>query len=130
MTEAARILNLTFKRVLLTQVVLVAATAAAVSLWLPAAHGRAVVAALYGGGISLLAAFRLARSLNAATPGPIVQPQRASLRLYAGAAERFVVSGVLLALGMGVFRLPPLALIAGFGVAQLGFIGGFSGVNR
>lgn len=129
MTEAARILNLTFRRVLLTQMFLVVATAAGVSLWLPQTHGRAALAALYGGGISLLAAWRLARSLNAATPGADIQAARASLRLYAGAAERFLVSGLLLALGIAAFRLPPLALIAGFGIAQLGFFGGISGAG-
>ncbi|MHB1515428.1 MAG: ATP synthase subunit I [Acidiferrobacteraceae bacterium] len=126
MTEAARILQHTFRRVALMQGGLMA-VAAGVAAWFARddrwAHAGA--SALYGGAISLLVAWRLAHSLNAAATGG-----SGSAQLYLGAAERFVLVAVLLALGFAVLKLAPLAVIGGFALAQLGFLGGAGAAGR
>ncbi|MHB1528339.1 MAG: ATP synthase subunit I [Acidiferrobacteraceae bacterium] len=124
MTEAARILQHTFRRVALMQGGLMA-VAAGVAAWF-ARDDRWVHAgasALYGGAISLLIAWRLAHSLNATATG-------GSTGLYLGAAERFVLVALLLALGFAVLKLAPLAVIGGFALAQLGFLGGAGVAGR
>lgn len=42
--------------------------------------------------------------------------------LYRTAVERFVLVGVMFALGLGVWRLDPLALLTGFIVGQLALV--------
>ncbi len=75
-----------------------------------------VWAALYGGGIALgvsgLLAFRLVR---ASRPGAGV------LGLYLGAVERLVFVAVAFAAGIAALGLTPIALLVGFGAAELGY---------
>lgn len=129
MTEAARILNRTFRRVAMAQLVLTLCAAVAAAWIAGNAPGHAAASALFGGLVSVLGAWRLAHSLNAATPRPAADTAAAS-RLYLGAAERFLGALVLLVVGIVALRLAPLALIAGFGAAQLGFFGGVPTLGR
>lgn len=119
MTEAARILKHTLRRVALLQGALIV-VAGACAAWLGRDQGaaRSALAALYGGLVSVFIAWRLARSLNTA-PG-----ETGSARLYLGALERFVSVALFLGVGFSVLHLEPLAVIGGFGLAQLGFLGG------
>jgi len=75
------------------------------------------VSALYGSGLCIISAYLLgggvARMADGAASG--------AWYLYGGAAARFVLVLVGLAVGMGVFRLDPLAVLAGFVTAQLAF---------
>ena len=48
--------------------------------------------------------------------------------LYRTALERFVLVGVLFALGLGIWQLDPLALITGFIVGQLALV--FNGTGK
>jgi len=48
--------------------------------------------------------------------------------LYRTALERFVLVGVLFALGLGVWRLDPLALLTGFIVGQTALV--FTGTGK
>jgi hypothetical protein len=45
-----------------------------------------------------------------------------ALHIYLGAMERFVFVMLGMGVGMGWLRLPPLAMIAGFSVAQAGYL--------
>jgi ATP synthase protein I len=52
----------------------------------------------------------------------------ASLRvLYRSALERFIVIALLFALGLGIWRLAPLAVLAGFVAGQLALV--FTGIK-
>ena len=48
--------------------------------------------------------------------------------LYRTALERFVLVGVLFALGLGVWQLDPLALLTGFIVGQMALV--FTGTGK
>ncbi|MHB1950357.1 MAG: hypothetical protein ACYCQK_02645 [Acidiferrobacteraceae bacterium] len=117
MTEAARILHHTLRRVAAAQAALIV-FAALVAAWLGRNHAWGSVwagaGALYGGLVSLFIAWRLARSLDGGGSG----------RLYLGALERFVSVALFLGLGLAVLHLEPLAVIGGFALAQLGFLAG------
>jgi hypothetical protein len=49
-------------------------------------------------------------------------PQRHMLSFYRSSIERFVVVGILLALGMVVLKLTPMVMILGFIVGQLTWV--------
>ena len=82
------------------------------------------VSALYGGAIALvvtsLLAFRLAR---AARPGAGV------IGLYLGTFERFLFIGAAFAFAIAVLKLLPVALLAGFAGAEIGYFFG-AGILR
>lgn len=83
--------------------------------------------ALYGGAIALASSTLLGRSLKAATEAAKFSPNQGTRTLYLGAVQRFLLVLGLLAVGMGLWRLPPLALIAGFAGAQAAFL--FGGIG-
>jgi len=73
--------------------------------------------ALYGSGICIVSAYLLgggvARMADNTASG--------AWYLYGGAVARFVLVLVGLAVGMGILRLDPLAVLVGFVIAQLAF---------
>ena len=85
----------------------------------------AAQAALYGGGIVMFNVWMMNRRIQAAIELAKVAPGQEVKILYIAAAQRFIVTLVLLGLGMGGFQLPPLPLLIAFAVAQLGYL--FSG---
>lgn len=97
-----------------TFVVMVAASAGYFLSW------PGVAAALLGGSIVLinvLLQFWALRKAERQARADAAHNLRIMMRC---AMERFVVTIALFALGMGVWKLPPLALIAGFVVALTG----------
>jgi len=76
----------------------------------------AACSALYGGaiamGVSGLLAFRLARASR---------PGAGLAGLYLGAAERFIFVAAAFGGGIAAIGLAPLPMIAGFGIAELGY---------
>lgn len=104
------------RRVVLTQgalTLLVAAIFWAVAGWSEAA------AALYGGGVVAVISgwqgWRLRRLDRGASPASDM------IALYTGMVQRYAAVFVLLGLGLAVWRMAPLPLIAAFAVAQLGY---------
>ncbi len=88
-------------------------------------QGRAAAwAALYGGLVTLVASLWLGRGIARAGHSARHADSRPQWILYVGAVQRFVVVLALLAVGFGVLKLDPLALIAGFAATQLGFVAG------
>lgn len=75
------------------------------------------LSALYGSGLCIVSAFLLgggvARVANNGAFG--------AWHLYGGAVARFVLVLVGLAVGMGILKLDPLAVLVGFVAAQLAF---------
>ncbi len=122
MSYAAEILSKSIRRVLLTQLLLTLAVAAAY-LVIDGLSGRRgpVPSALFGGAAALASTWFLGRRVRRAseTASHIAGGQ---LGFYAGAAPRFVITIVLLGVGMGWLKLAPVPLIVAFGLAQFGFV--------
>lgn len=79
-------------------------------------------AAAYGGATALLSAWALGVSVRQAARVAREVPGRETTPLYIGAVARFAGVLVLFGVGMGVLGLPPLAVIGGFVVAQVGYV--------
>ena len=85
--------------------------------------GHAVPATLFGGAIAMANAVLLSRRLEAASDLAQDNPNAGALTLYLGVIQRFVFTLIMFAVGIKVLGLlPPVALIIGFAVAQLGFM--------
>lgn len=119
MSYAAQVLRKTLRRLVILQSLLILACA---GIYLGVEGGLGALAVLYGGGIALtstlVSAWRLLRATEAAGDAM----HRAMAELYIGAALRLVLVVGLMAVGMAVLRLNPLAVIIGFGAAQIGYI--------
>ena len=107
------------RRVLATQIVLCLLVGGVFAL---AQGAQAAGAALYGGAVTLLGSLWLGRGVTRAGASAHSGGARSQWILYGGALQRFVVVLVLLAIGFGVLKLSPMALIAGFAAAQFGFL--------
>lgn len=75
------------------------------------------LSALYGSGLCIVSAFLLGGGVARAAD----QAAFGAWYLYGGAVGRFVLVLVGLAVGMGILRLNPLAVLVGFVAAQLAF---------
>jgi len=117
MSYAEKVLRSTLHRLLLAQAGLVMAAA---GVYLATRGAGPAVAALFGGGIALLNSFISANRLERASRlgGDV---NRSMLELYIGAIARFVATPVLVAVGIVVLHLDPVAIIVGFAVAQIGY---------
>jgi len=122
MSYAAEVLSKSIRRVLLTQLTLTLAVAAVYLVMEGWTGGRGpVLAALFGGGVAIASTWFLGRRVRRTSDS--AQPNAGGqLGLYAGAAPRFVVTLLLLGVGMGWFKLAPVPLIVAFGLAQFGFL--------
>jgi F0F1-type ATP synthase assembly protein I len=97
-------------------ILVVMAAAAAGYLW----SWPGVAATLLGGSITLINVLLQHRALRKAERQARADAGHNLRIMMRCAIERFVVTVALFALGMGVLKLPPLALIAGFVVALAG----------
>ena len=79
-----------------------------------------LAAALLGGLIILISVLLQHRALRKAESHARANAEHNLRIMMRCAIERFVVTIALFALGMGVWKLPPLAIIAGFVVALTG----------
>ncbi|MCG6970641.1 MAG: ATP synthase subunit I [Gammaproteobacteria bacterium] len=82
------------------------------------------VSAFYGGFASVLTALWLGRGVKRAEEAVLRDPKRSLQILYFGAVQRFLFVAGLLALGLAVLKLAPVALCVGFAVAQVSFVMG------
>jgi len=78
------------------------------------------LALLYGGATSLAGTFIGAWRVRIATDEAVHSTTLGMAEFYKGAVMRFVLVIALLTLGMGVLKLPALAVLIGFIVAQIG----------
>jgi ATP synthase protein I len=76
----------------------------------------------FGGAIASANLLLLEWRRRAADKGPALSAAASLRLLYRTALERFVLAVVLLALGLGVLRLDPLALLSGFIVGLVALI--------
>ena len=88
------------------------------------------VSALYGGLASMVTVWLLGRGVKRAEAAVLRDPKRSMQILYFGAAQRFLLVAVLLALGLAVLKLAPIALCVGFVLTQLSFVMGARSMAR
>ncbi len=90
-----------------------------------AVYGQAnAFAVIFGGLVALANSVLLAWRMRAAKRLINTDAQQELRMLYRTGMERFVLVVVFLALGMGVLKLDPLVLIAGFVLGQLAWLVG------
>jgi len=80
------------------------------------------LAAVYGGLVSICISLLLLRGIQRANDAAITDPGKSMRILYIGAVQRFVVVLALIALGIALLKLSPIALITGFALAQIGYL--------
>jgi ATP synthase protein I len=116
---SARVLRAGLRKTLMVQLLLV--TAAGIGAYL--VYGSAAAAGtLYGGAVAVIVAVLLAWRVQRAGEIGGSDVQRGTVQLYLGAVERFVFVLLAIGLGIAVLKLAPLPMIAGFAVAQLGYL--------
>ena len=104
------------RNILIAQLILTPAVAAVFLL-----KGEAqALAALYGGGISIVNSLLLIRRVVHANEAMSRDPTQDVRSMYFGAMERFAFTLGALALGLGWLKLDPIALLVGFALAYLG----------
>ena len=79
------------------------------------------ISAFFGGFVSLSVSWLLRRGVLKANKIAKEDPKKGMIALYVGAVQRFVLVLALLGIGFGVFKLDPLAIIIGFGLAQVAY---------
>jgi ATP synthase protein I len=80
------------------------------------------VAALYGGIASLCITMLLLWGIKRATEAAKENPGKSMRILYIGAVQRFLLVIGLLAMGIALFKLDPIAMCVGFALAQLSYL--------
>ena len=80
------------------------------------------VSALYGGIAGVVTTLYLSHGVKQAEEAVLRNPKQSIQILYFGAVKRFLLVAGLLALGLAVIKLAPIALCVGFAVAQVSFV--------
>jgi len=80
------------------------------------------VAALYGGSITLSGTLLMAWRISRAGEAASVEQRQGYLEIYIGAIQKFILTLVLMAIGMGYLKLDPLAILVSFALSQFSFI--------
>ena len=107
------------RRLAVLQLLLLAVTSAVFYVY----HGGFQAASVWGGGvIAVMHTLLLAWRRSCADSGRALSGAESLRLLYRTALERFVLVALLFALALGVLKLDPLALIAGFITGQLALI--------
>jgi ATP synthase protein I len=104
------------RRIVVAQAVLTMCLAAGFGVW---QGWGSVLAALYGGMITLLITAWLAwrlRRLTAQTAGV------GMAMIWSSAAVRYGAAAILVGAGVGVLKLAPLPLLVSFAITQFGFL--------
>lgn len=118
MSYAANALRSTTRRLLTVQGLLILL---ATGLYFGLKGWQPAVAALFGGLIALLNTLVSAHRLARASETAAQDPKRGMMELYIGAVIRFVATPGLIAVGIVLLELDPVAIIVGFAAAQVGY---------
>ena len=108
-----------FKRVVTTQLGLLLVTFLVASLGFSTGHG---LAAALGGGLAILNTVLARRSIIRASKLAYTQPDVGMLPVFSGLLQRIFVFAAGFAGGVLLLGLPPLPVIAGFVLVQLGYL--------
>ncbi|MEA2078462.1 MAG: ATP synthase subunit I [Pseudomonadota bacterium] len=104
------------RRLLLFQSSLIAATAV---VFLVIFETISAVSVCYGGGMVAANALLLRRCAHRDARATERSPQQSLAAVYLCVVQRFLVIALLFALGLGLLKLKPLALLSGFIAGQL-----------
>jgi ATP synthase protein I len=104
------------RRLLLYQLVLVAVTSFAFLVIFEIFSAASV---WFGGGIAAMNVLLQARCASRDALRPERSPQQSLVAVYICVVQRFLVVALMFALGLGVFELDPLAVLAGFIAGQI-----------
>ncbi len=118
MSFAAKVMRATVRRVLVIQLAIVLTVTAA---FLVMQGGYAAQSAMYGGAIALFSTWLMGWRITKAAHTAARDVNQGAFVIYAGAVQRFLLTLVLMALGMGSLKLAPVAILAGYAVAQLAY---------
>ncbi|MEW5838714.1 MAG: ATP synthase subunit I [Pseudomonadota bacterium] len=80
------------------------------------------LAVIFGGAVSILLAWLHKRGIRKAQDRALSDPRAGMLILYVGAVLRFFLLIALLGVGFGLIKFSPHPMLAGFVLAQLGFL--------
>lgn len=94
----------------------------AVLVWWWIRGGEAALAAAYGGAVTVATTLLLGWRIKRAGELARLDPRKSMRILYVSAVWRFTLAVALFALGIGYFRLDPLAVIVGFMLTQLAYV--------
>lgn len=78
-------------------------------------------AALYGGSITVSATLLMAWRLGRATEVAASDQQQGQIEIYTGAIQKYFLTLLMMAVGMGALKLEPLAMLVSFALTQLSF---------
>ena len=79
------------------------------------------IAALYGGSITLSGTLLMAWRINRAGDIASRDTQQGSMEIYTGVMQKFILTLLLMAVGMGYLKLDPIAILVSFALTQLSF---------
>lgn len=80
------------------------------------------MAVVYGGMVSIVLAWMHKRAVRKSEDVSLRDPKAGMLVLFVSAVLRFILLIVLLGVGFGLLKLAPQPMLAGFILAQLGFL--------
>lgn len=80
------------------------------------------IAAIYGGSITLTGTILMAWRIRRAGEVAAQEMQQGFVEIYAGAIQKFILTLVLMAVGMGYFKLDPLAILVSFALTQFSYL--------
>ncbi len=118
MSYAAKVMRATVRRVLTIQLSITLGVTAA---YLAAEGAHAAQSAFYGGLIALFATWLMGWRIRKAAEAAAQDANQGAFVIYAGAVQRFLVTLVLMALGMGTLKLAPVAILVCYALAQLAY---------
>ena len=119
MSYAAGVLRTGIRRTVTAQVLLVMALTA---LYLGTKGGFYALSALYGGATALAVTSLLGWRIQQAGESVQAGSHANNALLYASTLERLALVALAVGAGIGWLKLDPVALIAGFAIAQLGYL--------
>ena len=73
---------------------------------------------LFGGAVAMMNAALAARCASRDAASPERTPEQSLVAIYICVAQRFLLIALMFALGLGMLKLKPLALLAGFIAGQ------------
>ncbi len=82
----------------------------------------AAQSAIYGTAVSIILACLLLWGVKRAATAAKENQNKSAVLLYIGAAQRFLLALVLFALAISVLKLDAIAMVVGFGLAQVAYL--------
>ncbi len=119
MSHAAKVMRVTVRRVLAIQLLI---TLGVALTYLVSQGLLAALSALYGGAIALFSSWLMGWRITKAADAAAHDSNQGAFVIYAGVVQRFLLTLVLMALGMGVLKLAPVAILAGYAVTQVAYL--------